>query len=259
MATGKPPSDAPGAFSAIATDPSAMRSFLGSIGDAHAASRQRICELLEPCDHVLDIGCGPAVTFCALQQHRQRDRGNTIDGGRQWSYCGVDPVRAMLEAARTYPRLPILAERERLDGEEVRRTGGLVVVPWPFENASHVLRHCEYSKGPGEPPCADGVVLRHVLEHLQDPAPLLRSAARSVRPGGRLVVVLSQASRAVGLPLPLLTDCHLGARRWSHWRPTLHQAIAGAIVGASWKAVANLTQYEGLHLREELMCWERQR
>ena len=250
MATGKPPSNAPGAFSAIASDEAAMRSFLGSIGDAHAPSRVAIAQLLERCDDVLDIGCGPALTFAALQWHRQ---------GRSWRYCGVDPVRAMLEAAQTWPRLPILELRERLDGEQVQRLGGLVVIPWPFENAMSVLRVGEYSREAGEPPCADGVVLRHVLEHLQDPAPLLRSAARSVRSGGRLVVVLSQASRTAGLPLPLLTDCHLGARRWSHWRPALFQAIAGAVVGGHWHLVQRQTQYEGLHVREELMCWELQR
>lgn len=252
MATGIPPSDAPGAFLAIASDPAAMRSFLGSIGDAHAASRLRIVQLLEPCDNVLDVGCGPAVTYSALRWHRQ-------DPNRNWLYCGIDPVRAMLEAARTESRLPILELHERWDGEQIRTARGLVVVPWPFENASHILRHGDYSRGACMPPCADGVVLRHVLEHLQEPRPLLESCARSVRPGGRLVVVLSQETHSVGLPLSLLTDRHLGACRWSHYRPALYEALAGAGVPGGWRLVARESSADGLTVREELFCWERER
>lgn len=252
MATGIPPSDAPGAFLAIARDQAAMRSFLGSIGDAQAASRLHICQLLETCDHVLDVGCGPALTHSALAWHR--------DGAqRDWLYCGIDPVRTMLEVAQSDRNFPVLELNERLDEDHVRRLHGLPVVPWPFEVNRHVLRHGEYSRPPNSPPCADGVVLRHVLEHLQDPAPLLQSCARSVRPGGRLVVVFSQETHAAGLPLPLLTDRHLGACRWSHYRPAIYAAIAGAGVPGGWRKVAHLTHADGLVVREELICWERER
>lgn len=266
MATGIPPSDAPGAFLAIARDEASMRSFLGSIGDAHAASRVRICELLEPCDHVLDVGCGPALTYSALAWHRSPPKYSAADDvvarvqPRNWLYCGIDPVRAMLEASEGgLGRMPILELNERLDDEQLRRAHGLVVVPWPFEVNRCVLRHGEYSRPPNSPPCADGVVLRHVLEHLQDPAPLLQSCARSVRPGGRLVVVFSQETHGAGFPLSLLTDRHLGACRWSHYRPAIYAALAGAGVPGGWRKVSHLTHADGLVVREELLCWERER
>jgi len=57
-----------------------------------------------------------------------------------------------------------------------------------------------------EAECFDAVTLSHVLEHLHDPARLLRAAHRLLKPGG-----------VVFIDTPNIQSC--GARRWGvHWR-----------------------------------------
>lgn len=241
MSTGNrtDPFNAAASFQAIAADPERLRSFLACIGDEQAPSRQRAAALLSDCESVADVGCGPAVMRGAL------------DGWPAWRagrrrYVGADTCRQLLDYGAMNYGLPL---RERpVDCADPWVPLVLASSPGSFLlelDGETFLRQAGARS-------FDGVLLRHVLEHLQHPHALFGAALEAAR--RRVVVVLSQASRAHGIVGPLMTDRHLGAMRWSHWRPQL--------VAAAARAGFVLADYRlgppDLVVREELLAWERE-
>lgn len=235
MSTGKHVPTAAESFDAIAADPASLRSFLACIGSSAAASRMRaaglICESL--CNSVVDAGCGPGLFFRTL--------ADVCVGTLVPQYVGVDPVAKLLAIAADTYTLPI---------EPVIRTSPCAFGPgW----STHYLVHGDpLAQLAGAERCADAVLLRHVVEHVPDPLPLLRAAARAAR--RLVVVVVSQETRSAGIPRSLLTDTHLGALRWSHWRPDLLAMMARE--EPSWSLYAH-EQGPPLVVREELFAWVR--
>lgn len=171
--------------------------FVAGIGPAGAPSRVRAAEALRMCQSILDVGCGPGVFLTTLQLHEgghfERPRAARLE-----RYVGVDPVAEMLPW-RGYSRAQVPdveAEFHQGDAEDL-----------PY--------------GDGE---FRGVLLRHVLEHLEDPIPALREALRVS--SGMVVLVFSQWPRDGWKSI--LTDQYLGALRWSHGAPMLRRALEGA-------------------------------
>lgn len=179
--------DAPEAFDAIAANPRTFHEFHQCIGDAAAESRTIAAARAALHRTVLDLGCGPAVWWATLCRH-----------GSPPIYTGADASPAMLERARAL--WPELANEHRLILLDPAK-------PLPF-HASHF----------------DFVHVRHLLEHLETRAAVamlgeaMRTAHREV------VFTLSQFSHTLS-PESLLTDEHLGARRWSHSRTVLQEAV----------------------------------
>lgn len=252
--------NATAAFAAIAANPPALRTFLACVGNGQAPSRLRAAAAMTDCRTILDVGCGPAVFFATLLEQRQHDAA----GGGAWRYFGVDPVRELLELARGRgmflddSRRPG-ALRAAIEGERVARAAGLPFVVELGEPSTAPTSAMLVAGDPLEQleqlgdASVDGVVVRHVLEHLHSPHALLAHAARVAR--RCLVVALSQETRTAGTPLlPLVTDRHLGALRYSHWRPTLLQTVAAE----GLQLVEHRRgEADGLVVREELFTWHR--
>lgn len=104
----------------------------------------------EPIEAVLDIGTGTGRMLEVFAPHVQRG-------------LGVDMSRGMLNVART-----------RLDEAGARHCR---------------VRHGDVYDLDLDPGSFDVAVLHHVLHFLDDPASALAQVARTLRPGGRLVVV----------------------------------------------------------------------
>jgi SAM-dependent methyltransferase len=88
----------------------------------------------------------------------------------------------------------------------------------------------------------DGVVLWHVLEHLDDPHAALRRAWSWLRPGGVLLV---------GVPNAASLQARIGAEGWLHWdapRHRVHLTPAGA------KALLGATRFEPVRVHHHV--WE---
>lgn len=246
MTTGqRDPFDPVTSFQAIARDPVQLGSFLACIGNAHAPSRRRCVDLLAICESVVDLGCGPGVLVDAFAAV---GRGPGDAGGIR--YVGVDSSAELLQLAATRTGLPLAStvtppQTLRLlveDGPSAFLLCNAVEAMSGFAASTEV---------PPRPALADAVVVRHVLEHLREPDHLLAMAAAAAR--RRLVVVLSQESRAHGLAGPLLTDTHLGAARWSHYRPQLLRVTEAAGLQLERRE----THADGLVVREELLAFVR--
>ena len=104
-----------------------------------------------------------------------RDLGLTREGPLLELGAGSGAVTRRLRAAE--PSLPVVA----LDVDEglLRRAGGCGARLVTGDGARLPLRTASVG----------GVLIRYVLQHVQDPAPMLAEALRVLRPGGRLVVV----------------------------------------------------------------------
>lgn len=237
MSTGKHVRTAAESFDAIAADPASLRSFLACIGSSDAPSRVRAAQLSDDHARVLDVGCGPAVMFETLQ-----DRRTPV--AAPLSYVGVDPVDGFLALAQA--RVPAAID---VTGSATADVDSLAEIRSPhalvLDDPAAYLNRCR-------PRSFDAVLMRHVVEHVPDPLPLLRAAARAAR--RLVVVVVSQETRSAGIPRSLLTDTHLGALRWSHWRPDLLATMARD--EPSWSLHAH-EQGPPLVVREELFAWVR--
>lgn len=239
MSTGRHVPTAAESFESIASDPMALRSFLACIGSSTAPSRVRAAELVAAalCESVVDVGCGPAVLFDTLRE---------CEAVGPFRYVGVDPVEELLHIAQGRIAATVLLDvsRENVDGAD---GGHLLVLDDPL---AYLARH---RKGCGVAACPsrfDAAIVRHVIEHLPDPLPLLEAAAGAAT--RLVVVVVSQETRAAGLPRPVLTDAHLGAMRWSHWR----RDITATMERLGWTLKTH-EQGPPLVVREELFAWVR--
>jgi SAM-dependent methyltransferase len=103
---------------------------------------------------ILDIGCGPGA-FARLLAHR----GAVV--------VGVDLSPRMVELAREGAAEAGLESRTSFETADATATGGLPRGPF------------------------DVVTLVLALQNMDDPAAVLRNAARTLRPGGRLVLALN--------------------------------------------------------------------
>lgn len=151
--------------------------FIAGIGNAGAPSRLRAAEALRHCMSILDVGCGPGVFLTTLQLAEIEGHLEALD-----RYVGVDAVHEML---LSFPQ------------------------PWP-EYAT--FQHCTADKIPYADRDFEGVVVRHLLEHMRDPLPVLKEACRLC--SRTLVIVFSQWPHTGSKSVP--TDAYLGAARWSH-------------------------------------------
>lgn len=154
--------------------------FVADIGPAGAPSRLRAAAALSDCASILDVGCGPGVFRATLALADDRVKLER--------YVGVDPVGEML----------------------------------PWRGPSNANPEAEFHEThaeslPFEDQAFHGVLLRHLLEHLEDPYPALREAARVC--SRSLVLVFSQWPRDGAKSI--LTDAHLKVLRWSHGTPIL--------------------------------------
>jgi SAM-dependent methyltransferase len=122
-----------------------------------------------------------------LRRHRSLEGATVIDMG-----CGIGGSSAALHDAGARV-LPLDVQLDRLSKAARRRTGlhplAADAARLPFPDAS-----------------ADVVVMQDMLEHVPDPAGVLREAERVLRPGGLLY--LSTPNRQS--PLNLLADPHFG-------------------------------------------------
>lgn len=231
------------AFRAIATDPGKLRTFTACIGDELHPSRKRIAQLLARWFvdlrasvsasglqtygwprrlSVLDVGCGPAVL--------RRSLGEQFEP-HQLRYVGVDPVLSLLERAdcREFSLWDVARDGPlpRLQFDDGWRDL-LVAISDDGDPAMVTMAPGESGWNQRLPfscavPQFDAVVVRHVLEHLAKPGPLLAECCMLAR--SKLILVFSQATHATGLDQSLLTDQHLGAPRWSHWRTSVEELV----------------------------------
>lgn len=174
---------APQAFDAIARDDATFLTFATCIGDLNAPSRVLAAARAVHHRTVLDLGCGPAVWWRSLVS------ASTASGCPAPIYTGADASPAMLARARV--AAPELDRPERLVAIEEGKW-----LPWPD-------RHFDF------------VFVRHLLEHLIEAKMIsqLREALRVTK--SELVIAFSQCTQGVR-PAPILTDEHLGAKRWAH-------------------------------------------
>lgn len=150
--------------------------FLAGIGPAGARSRLLAAGAVADCSTVLDVGCGPGVFRATLALTSRPDP--------LARYVGVDAVEEMLPESANLPGPPPTVEWIEAKAESL-----------PFEAGEF-----------------EGVVVRHLLEHLEDPYEVLREAARVC---SRIVVlVFSQWPRNGGKSM--ISDAYLKAIRWSH-------------------------------------------
>jgi len=160
--------------------------FIAGIGNAGAPSRKRAADALGFCKSILDVGCGPGVFLTTLQ----------LDKGRRplERYVGIEAVHEMLLG---FPQ------------------------PWP-EYAT--FQHGTAEEIPFKDNEFEGVLVRHLLEHLKDPLPALGEACRVC--SRTLVIVFSQWPHTGSKSVP--TDDYLGAARWSHAEWTMDSRIRRA-------------------------------
>ncbi len=155
---------------------------------------------LEP-RSTLDVGCGDGALLCEL---RHRAFGGRLEG--------VEIAPAAVEIARARPEIDAVA---LYDGERL-----------PDVGRAHGL-------GAREPAAYDLGVLSHVLEHVHDPARLLREVAR--------------VCAAVVVEVPL--EDNLSARRLSKRG---HAAEVGHLQRLSRRAMRAIVAQAGLRVAGEL-------
>jgi hypothetical protein len=287
MSTGKPPPDPAKSFEAIARDPAKLRTFLACIGSSDAPSRRRAAVLLDDCESVCDVGCGPGVLFESLHDRRRspghlRDRKaaatargapNLVDGAgpNPFVYVGLDPVAQLVDIAKNRLRSLVGPTFNVFGTRQDGWSNKSMLDEWALEGSS---AHALFAVDPLEALRRfadgerrrnllglksrrfDGVVLRHVLEHLAHPWSLFEAAASSC--ADVLIVIVSQETRSAGLSQSIITDAHLGAVRWSHWRPTM--LFAGESNGFALhnhETESHISNPHSLAIREELFCWRR--
>ena len=142
-----------GAFSHVDdADPAALAGYLDAVGSEDAVARWKTLsfDLLEagPGAVVVDVGCGLGDDVRALALR-------TAPGGRA---IGVDMSASMIDEAR-------------------RRSAGGTGAGGEF----HVADATSLPLGDG---AADGCRCERLLQHVEDPAAVVREMARVVRPGG---------------------------------------------------------------------------
>lgn len=204
--------------------------FIAGIGPAGAPSRKRAAEALTYCKSILDVGCGPGVFLTTLQLI---PRAVVLD-----RYVGVDAVADML------PEVP-KAVTIQVEGEPD--------VPEVIIEGTVIFQHCTADKMPYADRDFEGVLVRHLLEHLENPLPVLKEACRLC--SRTLVIVFSQWPRMSGRSLP--TDAYLGAPRWAHPEQTLELAIRIAGFRRIDKELFNPNQRDRLAPREGVWTCQR--
>lgn len=97
----------------------------------------------------------------------------------------------------------------------------------------------ELFRGARSTGAADAVVIDNVLEHVEDPAGLMRMAVDTLRPGGLLVVIV-----------PNLRDLRQLSPRWRdrhHWQPHCHiNYFSAAALRDLFRSCGMLLQFFGL-------------
>lgn len=243
-------------FGNIARDRRALCSFLAGIGNERAPSRVRAAEFFHDCETVVDVGSGPCVSYQTLRESRAgvgASPGVDGDPDAPLRYVGVEPVADLAALACAQQGLrPVSPSNGTLPPlADVIAANGSSVVHAP--NVAGFLATGARS--------ADGVLVRHVLEHLPaaDACVLLAIASAVAR--RKLFVAISAATRVDGLSRSLVTDTFLGAWRWSHWRPALLRELGldrdGKPIGEAthWRLVAH--ERRGFAANEEVFEFER--
>lgn len=163
-------------FDEIAKSELEWERFRVSIGEANAPSRLTAAAVFAACGHVLDIGCGPGVFRQSLDIVFQEDPDFAPE------YTGCDASLAMIDRATA--GLPddlfLRAPAEKL----------------PFKERRY-----------------DGVLIRHLLEHLENPRQALAEAMRVC--SDRLVLVFSQWP-TFSAPTRLMVDTDMRVPRFAH-------------------------------------------
>lgn len=167
-------------------DPRAvLRAYAGQQAKAYSRVKNRfITELLGDLagQNFLDYGCGPG----RFLLHAARAGARRV--------VGVEAEATALAAARLL-----------LEGREPRVDCQLACArDWPFSPAASF----------------DVILLKDVIEHLPDDLGLLRQAARSLSPRGRLVVGTQNAWSLNYLVEGFAQRRLLGHRHWQGWDPT---------------------------------------
>jgi SAM-dependent methyltransferase len=174
-------------FEGVAKDDGDFASFLGGCGDYGATSRLWILSMLEETDQtILDLGCGPAFLSELLRDLPWKPR-----------YVGLDDSASMLERASARNRSLV-----RMSADSALEASGNAVVLGD-------ARKRVFPEG-----SFDCVVVRHVLEHLEDPETLIAEACRVARK--KILVVWSKPTS-----LLLKTGKPRVSRLWKNI-PTFH-------------------------------------
>lgn len=168
--------------------------FQAAIGDPCAPSRLRAARDLCDCLTILDVGCGLGTFFQTLLHH-------ATPTPEHWRYVGIDQSQNMLDIA-------FLGTSGR---EQGRLCTADIDQPHP-DQFDHLRAFGPY----------DGVLVRHVLEHLFDPRRALRNVLGLA--AKRVVLIFSQAPTAN--VFRVLTDTDMGVTRWAHPEHVLREWIA---------------------------------
>ena len=193
-------------FSPIVRDPRRWQAFLLGISANGAPSRHAIAKILTlaECRSVIDFGCGPALLYDLLPSGT--------------SYVGIDASPAMAEKAR-----------ERLEALDAQDT-----TPAVSKRTYNIFTGgADFLSGFKGPAAKDAVVLRHVLEHVQEPEPIIRAACAAARK--RILVALSVPALAASAE-SCFNDAFLGVPRWRHGVERLARAFRGNNLdgGGTW-------------------------
>ena len=179
-------------FEEIGATAELFASFSRGIGGPKDPSRLRLAGDLLGSTSVLDVGCGPGVFLQTLIENPPAER---------WRYAGVDGSAAMISRAATLAAGPLPAgARVSFQVADVEDLTGFA--PQEF----------------------DAVVVRHVLEHLEEAVPALGECLRVCR--SRLLLVFSQFPASGGYSI--LADTDMGVPRWAHSRERLVGVLEGA-------------------------------
>jgi len=196
-------------FSRVAKIPHAWQQFVAGIGAWSAPSRLIAARECRGAASVIDLGCGPCVFAETLERcWAQAKLDNVLSTPPpEPLYLGIDGSEEMLlEAKRRNPARRVLLKDVCADDLPTY--------------AARALDQRAWIEGAGEDAKlrADVVVMRHVLEHLQDPLPALCNALVLAR--RKVVLVFSQVP-LLELSYSVRTDDYLGCTRWAHQEANL--------------------------------------